>query len=322
MKIGTSLVAICLFASLAAPALRAQTAISLAYVGAPGSLVHESVQAFVRRINERFGSELEIAVLQERNSRVVLGLLQSGEIDLAVPSVRPSVIAEEFALFELPYVVKDRAHIQRIEREIFWDVLAPAAEEKGYKVLAFWELGFSHVTNSVRPIHRPEDLKGMKLRTTSSPWRLKMFNYFGALPIPFPLAEVNAALSHGVVEGQETTLDQILIRKLYEVQKFLSLTGHVYTPAFVLANRSRWEGMAPEVRRALEEVARETHKEVYEIAVGMERKLLEQLADRGLSINDVDREAFIRVSSGIYDEFASTVPLGGKVLGWALSLAE
>ena len=132
-----------------------------------------------------------------------------------------------FGIFEMPYIVKDRQHMGRIEREIFWPKLAPEANKKGLTVLAVWENGVRHTTNSKRPIRAPADLQGIKLRVPEGKWRVKMFQAYGANPSPMALSEVFVALQTGVMDGQENPLTQIYSSKFQEVQKFLSMTGHV-----------------------------------------------------------------------------------------------
>jgi TRAP-type C4-dicarboxylate transport system substrate-binding protein len=118
------------------------------------------------------------------NDSELLQKLRLGTVDFALPSTIMSSVADEFGMFELPYLVKDREHMKRIEEQIFWPTLAPIAEQKGYNILAVWENGFRHITNNVRPIVKPEDLKGIKLRTPSGVWRVRMFELYFESPSP------------------------------------------------------------------------------------------------------------------------------------------
>jgi tripartite ATP-independent transporter DctP family solute receptor len=212
-----------------------------------------------------------------------------------------------YGLFELPYLVKDRAHMGRIEKEVFWPALAPAAEQKGYKVLAVWENGFRHITNSRRPINQPADLKGIKLRVPEGKWRLKMFQTYGANPSPMKFSEVFVALQTGVMDGQENPFAQIYSAKFHEVQKYLSLTGHVYTPAFVLAGARKWASLPADQRAALEQIARDTQKFVYATAEKFDDESIARMKPAGIQVNTVDKNAFIEASKPIYEEFAREV---------------
>jgi len=203
--------------------------------------------------------------------------------------------------------------MRRIEERIVWPTVAPLAERQGYKILAVWENGFRHITNSKRPIQTPADLRGIKLRTPAGRWRVRMFQTYGANPSPMALSEVFVALQTGVMDGQENPLAQIYTSKFQEVQRYLSLTGHVYTPAFVTIGVNTWTRLPEEVRTALEQAAREVQPFVYETAERMDRELLAAIQASGIQVNQADREAFARASRPIYDEFSAAVP-GGKAL--------
>jgi tripartite ATP-independent transporter DctP family solute receptor len=231
-------------------------------------------------------------------------------------------VADEFGLFDMPYLVKDRAHMARIEKEIVWPTLEPILHEKGYKVLAIWENGFRNITNNKRPINKPEDLQGLKLRTPKSVWRVKMFKAYGANPSPLSFSEVFVALQTGTFDGQENPLAQIASGKFQEVQKYLSMTGHVYTPAYVTVSTEYWSKLPADVQQILETTAKETQDYVYKTAAKMEVDLLAQLKEGGIKVNNADKAAFIKASKPIYDEFGSSVPKGKMLIDKALGLAQ
>jgi TRAP-type transport system periplasmic protein len=319
--LGTALLA----ASVSA---QAQTEIKFGHVGNPGSLFEASANEFAERANARFeeqGLDHRVAVFgssQLGTDEELLQKLRLGTVDLALPSTVMSSVVDEFGVFEMPYLVKDREHMKRIEEEIVWPELAPLAEDKGYRILAVWENGFRHITNSVRPIEAPEDLAGIKLRVPSGKWRVKMFEAYEANPTPMAFAEVFTALQTGVIDGQENPFAQIWSAKFQEVQDYLSLTGHVYTPAYVVAGQQRFESLPEEVRQVLEETARETQGYVYETAAAMEDDLLGQLEAGGIQVNEADKDAFIAASQPIYDEFAAEVDGGRELIDKALSLGS
>jgi TRAP-type transport system periplasmic protein len=307
---------------------QAQTEIKFGHVGNPGSLFEASANEFAERANARFeeeGLDYRVAVFgssQLGTDEELLQKLRLGTVDLALPSTVMSSVVDEFGVFEMPYLVKDREHMKRIEEEIVWPELAPLAEDKGYRILAVWENGFRHITNSVRPIEAPEDLAGIKLRVPSGKWRVKMFEAYAANPTPMAFAEVFTALQTGVIDGQENPFAQIYSAKFQEVQDYLSLTGHVYTPAYVVAGKQRFESLPEEVRLVLEEVARETQDYVYETAAAMEDDLLGKLEEGGIQVNEADKDAFIAASQPIYDEFAQEVDGGKELIDRALSLGS
>ena len=309
-------------------AAEAQTEIKFGHVGNPGSLFEASANEFAERANARFeeqGLDYRVVVFgssQLGTDEELMQKLRLGTVDLALPSTVMSSVVDEFGVFEMPYLVKDRDHMQRIEEEIVWPALAPLAEEQGYKILAVWENGFRHITTSVRPIETPEDLQGIKLRVPSGKWRVKMFEAYEANPTPMAFSEVFTALQTGVIDGQENPFAQIWSAKFQEVQDYLSLTGHVYTPAYITAGKQKFESLPPEVQQVLEETAKGTQDFVYETAAMLDEDLLTKLEEGGIQVNEADKDAFIEASQPIYDEFSSEVEIGKELIDKALSLGS
>src|SRR5438034_3691462 len=164
-RVGALLATLAL-ACAALPA-HAQLEIKLGHVGEPGSLFQKSADEFAKRANAKLAGKAKIIAYgssQLGGDKEMLQKVKLGTLDMALPSTVMSSEVDLFGIFEMPYIVKDRAHMGRIEKEIFWTKLEPAAEKKGLKVLAVWENGIRHITNSKRPIKVPADLKGIKLR--------------------------------------------------------------------------------------------------------------------------------------------------------------
>ena len=305
------------------PAL-AQMELKFGHVGAPGSLFALSAEEFARRANEKLGDTAKVVVFgssQLGNDRELLQKLKLGTVDFALPSSVMSSVVDEFGLFEMPYLVKDREHMQAIEEAVFWPELAPLVEEDGYKILALWENGFRHITNNVRPIDVPGDLDGIKLRTPRGEWRVKMFQTYGANPTPMAFSEVFTALQTSTIDGQENPYAQIASAKFQEVQEYLSITGHVYPPAYMIVGKGKFESLPEDVQQALTEAARETQAYVYETAAQMEEDLLGVIREAGVAVNEADKDAFIAASGPIYDEFAGTVEGAGAMIEKAQSVA-
>ncbi|MDA8108006.1 MAG: TRAP transporter substrate-binding protein [Betaproteobacteria bacterium] len=321
------LFAAALVAALAHPAL-AQTELKFGHVGKPGSLFEASAEEFAKLANAELaktGNQYKVLVYgssQLGGDKELLQKLKLGTVDFALPSTVMSTEVDAFGLFEMPYLVKDRAHMQRIEKAIFWPKLEPLAEKKGLKVLAVWENGFRQITNNKHPIVRPEDLKGIKLRVPKGKWRVKMFQAYGADPSPMSFSEVFTALKTGVMDGEENPLVQIYSAKFQEVQKYLSLTDHVYTPAYITVGLARWEKLPANVRQVLEHAAKETQAFVYATAEKQDKELLEKLKAAGMQVNEADKAAFVAASKPIYAEFSNEVPGGKAMIDEALALAK
>jgi TRAP-type transport system periplasmic protein len=303
----------------------AQTELKLGHVGEPGSLFQLSADEYAKRINEKLAGKVKIVTYgssQLGGDKEMIQKLKLGTIDMALPSTVMTSEVDQFGIFELPYMVKDRAHMARIEKEVFWPSLAPLTEKKGLKVLAVWENGYRHITNNKKPVRVPEDLKGFKLRVPEGKWRVKMFQEYGANPSPMKFSELFTALQTGVMDGQENPFTQIYSAKLQEVQKFLSLSGHVYTPAYLLVGTRKYEALPADVRKVLEDTARETQAYVYETAQKQESELLDKLRQAGMQVNEVDKNAFIAASRGIYEDFGKEIAGAKPLIDKAVALGK
>jgi tripartite ATP-independent transporter DctP family solute receptor len=306
-----------------ASAASAQIEIKLGHVGEPGSIFALSSEEFAKRANAKLGSKAKVVVFgssQIGGDKELIQKLKLGTVEMAVPSTVMSSEVDLFGIFDLPYLVKDRKHMARIEKDVFWPSLEPAAEQKGLKVLAVWENGFRHITNSKHPIVVPEDLKGIKLRVPEGKWRVKMFQAYGANPSPMKFSEVFVALQTGVMDGQENPFTQIYSAKFQEVQKYLSLTGHVYTPAYVTVGMRKFQSLPEDVRKILEDTAKETQSFVYQTAEQDDTDLLNKLKSAGMQVNTPNKDAFIKASKPIYDEFSKEVPAAKALIDKALAL--
>ena len=306
----------------------AQTATALEVVVAisapPGSTQYITAEEFTRRANEELGDKAKVTFFgaaQLGKDKDLMQKLKLGTVHLSMPSSIMSSIAGEAGLFDMPFLVKDRAHLNRIEHKIFWPTIAPAIEKKGYKVIGFWENGIRHITNNVKPINTPADLKGVKIRTPKSTWRIKMFTAWGANPTPMSFSEVFVGLQTGVIDGQENPLTNIYSAKLNEVQKYLSVTGHVYTPSYFTAGAKQWAKLPDDVRLPLERIAKEIQGWMYSKGVQGDINLAGKLSE-SMEVNVADRAAFVEASMPIYAEFAKEVAGGKEMIDMALSLAD
>ena len=324
MKLKTMILSAVTTAALSTSTLAADITLKFGHVGAPGSLFEASVNAFAECANNALGDKAEVQTFgssQLGKDNELLQKLKLGQVDFALPSSVMSSVADEFGVFEMPYIIKDREHMKRVQAEL-GDTFQAAAQEKGYRILGYFENGFRHITNNVRPINKPDDLSGIKLRTPKGAWRVKMFQLYGANPTPMAFSEVFTALQTGVIDGQENPYAQIASAKFQEVQKYLSITGHVYTPAYVLVSDSHYNAWPEDVRAGLDKCANDTQAFVYDHAAKLETELLQVIKDAGVEVNEADKDAFIEASKPIYDEFASTVEGGGDLIATVQSVAN
>ena len=294
-------------------------------VNDPGGMQYLSAEEWANRVNTALGDQGKVEVFgssQLGSDQEMLQKLKLGTLDFSQPSTIMSTVVPQFGLFDMPYLVKDRAHADCIAKEIIWPELAPLAEAEGYKLIGVWENGFRQITNNVRPINTPEDLQDIKLRTPRGVWRVKMFEAYGANPTPMAFSEVFVALQTGVIDGQENPYANIASAKFNEVQKYLSETNHVYTPSFPVASLKRWESWPAEVQDAIMQAGAEVQPWTYETAAQLDADLRQQLIDGGMEFNEADREAFVAASKPVYDQFAAEVEGGQDLIDRALALAD
>ena len=312
-------------AAFAGPVAAADMVLRFGHVGEPGSLFEASVDVFVEKANARLGDRAEVQGFgssQLGKDSELLQKLKLGQVDFALPSSVMSSVADEFGVFEMPYIITSRDHMRRVRDELGESVLDAAARERGYRILGFFENGFRHITNNTRPIRTPADLKGVKLRTPNGEWRLKMFQQYGANPTPMAFSDVFTALQTGVIDGQENPYAQIASAKFQEVQEFLSITGHVYTPAYVLVSERNFGRLPDDVQADLIAAAEESQEEVYRLAAELEEKLLAELESGGMVVNEADKQAFIDASAPVYEAFANEVDGGSELIEQVQALAD
>ena len=294
------------------------------HVGAPGSLFLACADEYAKRVNAKLGDKAKVVTFgssQLGKDQELLKKLKLGTVAFSLPSTVMSSVVDEFGVFEMPYLVRDRNHMRKIRDEVFWSMIAPKVEEQGYMVVAVWENGFRNITNNVRPISGPGDLQGVKLRTPKGEWRVKMFKAYGANPTPMALSEVFVALQTGVIDGQENPFTQIYSQNFHEVQKYLSLSGHVYTPAYLLTGKKTWDSLPADVQKILKDEAVGMQEWVYETAEKMETDLLDKMKG-SVEINEVDKQAFVDASGAIYSEFGTKVPGGKEMIDKVQALAK
>jgi tripartite ATP-independent transporter DctP family solute receptor len=311
-------------AVMATSASAADMVLKFGHVGQPGSLFDLSAKEFARIANAKLGGKAEVQVFgasQLGKDKELLQKLKLGQVHFALPSSVMSSVSDEFGVFEMPYIIQSRDHMKQVQADL-GDMFQGAAEAKGYHILSYWENGFRHITNNTRAINVPSDLQGIKLRTPKGAWRVKMFKLYGANPTPMAFSEVFTALQTGVIDGQENPYAQIASAKFQEVQKYLSITGHVYTPAYLLTSKSSFGKLPADVQDALRAAASEAQGYVYQTAARLEDELLGVIKAAGVSVNTADKAAFIAASKPIYDEYASSVKGGDALIAKVQAAAK
>ena len=178
-------------------------------------------------------------------------------------------------------------------------------EPCGGHVVDFWENGFRHFTNNVRPLVVPSDCAGIKFRTADNPLRLMMFEEFGSSAIVLAFSELYSALQQGTVDGQENPLSNIVSSCFYEVQKYLSLSNHIYSTSVFVFSDKCWDSLTEEQQNLVYECAEEAKQVTRDLTESMDEEYLQTCIDAGMEVNEIDVEAFREASQPVWDYYES-----------------
>jgi len=318
-------IAIALFALTLAPlaAFAQAVTIRLGHVGFPGSLFAITTDEFAKRANAALAGKVDIKVFhssQLGSDEQMMRGIKVGAPEMFAPSTVMSTADDKFGVFEMPYLIVSLTHRKKVaESKAAQSALFEGLPAKGMRIRGVWENGLRHITNNVRPIVKPDDLKGIKLRVPGGVWRVKMFKAYGGNPSPMPLAEVYSALQSGVMDGQENPFPQIASAKFHEVQKFLSLSGHVYTPAYLVVGEDVWKRLPQDVQTTLSKIAWEVGDFARSEGERLDKELMGKVAPP-MKANEVDKDAFIKASASVYEDFGKEVSGGAELVKLIQSL--
>jgi len=287
----------------------AQTALRINISLAQNSHYGVAIDTFAREVERRTDGRYKVqtfyssALGAERES--VEGV-QLGTLDLTLTSTGPLPnFVPDVAILDIPFLFRDYAHARAVLDGPIGQELLTKFPAKGMAGLAWAENGFRHMTNSKRPVNVPEDLRGLKMRTMENPIHIEAYRQFGILPTPMAFTEVFTALQQGTVDGQENPLSVITAAKLDQVQKYLSLTGHVYSPAVFLINKAQWDKLSQADKQAFLDAAKEAVKANRARVDDDERKAVADLRAKGMTVaENVDKAKFQAALAPVYTDFA------------------
>ncbi|MCF4113172.1 MULTISPECIES: TRAP transporter substrate-binding protein [Dethiosulfovibrio] len=241
--------------------------------------------------------------------------MQLGTVDLVVSSTGPmGGFEKKFMLFDFPFLFRDKEHAYKVLDGPVGQYVMGLLEKKGIKGLAWYENGFRNFTNSKKAVETPEDVEGLKLRTMENKVHMAIWRALGADPTPMAWGELFTALQQGVVDGQENPVPIIYTSKLYEVQKYLAMTGHVFSPSMILIGKRQFDGMPEDYRRIFLDAAQESA--VYERSeiTRMENEQVDKLKELGMVVTYPDKAAFLEKTKPVYDQYRGELGKDGDLL--------
>jgi tripartite ATP-independent transporter DctP family solute receptor len=232
--------------------------------------------------------------------------VQLGTQDLVLTATGPvGNFVPEVKIVDIPFLFRDYDHARKVlDSEIGQDILAKFPS-KGIIALSWMENGFRHMTNNKRDIVKPEDVKGLKMRTMENKVHMDGYRAFGILPTPMPFPELYGALQQGVVDGQENPLPVILDSKFSQVQKHISLTGHAYSPAMLLLAPKVWNKLSDADKKVFLDAAKNGCAAQRQRVSDDDAKGVAELEKQGMKVTrNVDKSAFLAALKTTYESYA------------------
>ncbi|WP_305856547.1 TRAP transporter substrate-binding protein [Balneatrix alpica] len=196
-------------------------------------------------------------------------------------------IVKDFAVWDLPFLFNNEQEADQVLDGPFGQALLAKLDEQGLVGLVYWENGFRNLTNSKRPVEKLEDLQGIKLRVMQNPVFLDLFNRMGANAVPMSFSELFTALETKTVDGQENPVTTIQSSKFYEVQQYLSLTRHVYSPWIMLASKSWWDKLSADEQQLIQQAALAARDYERQDSRAQSLAAMDFLKAQGMQINEV-----------------------------------
>ena len=301
MTLGLGLVA-------ASASLHAQTTMKISISTAQNSHQGVAIDTFAKEVAARTGGRYKVETFYNGSlggERESIEAVQLGTQELAFSSTGPVPnFVPDAKILDVPFLFRDKAHARAVLDGPIGQELLTKFDAKGFKALAWAENGFRHMTNSKRDVKEPADLKGLKMRTMENPVHIAAYKGLGIITTPMAFPEVFTALQQGTVDGQENPIPVILSNKLYTVQKYLTLTGHVYSPAMLITSTAIWKKLSDADKAAFKEAAK--------IALAANRKKVNDDEADGIAVikaggsevvMDVDKAKFQQAVASAYENY-------------------
>lgn len=270
-----------------------------------------AANAFKEKIEELSNGEITAEVKAGGvlgGEREVLEGMQIGSIEMAVTSTGPigGFVPSTYVL-DLPFLFKDYASARAVLDGPIGQGLLDDFEPVGLVALGWGENGFRYITNSRKPIQTPEDLQGLKIRTMENDIHLGAFSAMDAAPLPMSFNEVITALQQGTIDGQENPMSILISNRIWEAQKYATLTGHFYSPAVIVMSKIHWDQLTEEEQGWVREATAAAVAANRAYVDNDEKRGLAMLRENGMEVIDtIDQAAFAEAVSGVYDTFADT----------------
>lgn len=282
---------------------------------------HNEAALFLKkRIEDGSNGEIKVTVYPNQllgSGVQMVEMVQAGAVEMiAVPTAKIQVIAPAFQILDLPFLFPDKKDLYRLLYADFGKALFKPLEKNNIIGLTYWGMGFKQLTGSF-PIHSPSDFKGKKIRVMPSPVIREQFRALGASPVPIDFHEVYNALQQGVVDGQENPLVGISTMKLYEVQKYMTLSNHAFLAYGVVVNKGFFEELPTKYQKLLREATAQSAEYQLGLIEKRDQGFLETIKSAGVEVSSLtpDQTAnFQKALAPVYDWFRKNIEGGDAYL--------
>ncbi len=293
---------------LTAGAVSAQTVMRISISTGGDSHQKVAIDTMAKEVEQRSNGRYKIQTYYASalgGEREATEAVQMGTQELTWTSTGPIPnFVPEAKIFDVPFLFRDYAHARAVLDGPIGQEMLTKFESKGIKALAWGENGFRHMTNSKRPINGPEDLKGLKMRTMENPVHIQAYKGFGIIPTPMAFGEVFTALQQGTVDGQENPLSVISSNKFDQVQKYMTLTGHVYSAGVFLMSKAIFDKLPEADKKIFLDAAKVAAKANRDRVDQDEKSAVADLTKKGMQIVvNVDKSKYQAALAPVFVDF-------------------
>ena len=293
----------------------AKTVLKLGTATQPAHIYNVAMERFAKIVAEKSNGELEVRVFpagQLGSERDMVEGLQLGSLEMTLTSTGPlGNFVPQVKLFNLPFLFKDRQTCYRVLDGPVGTKIADMFPRVGIRSLGWYENGFRNITNSKRAIRLPADMKGLKIRVMEDDVFILTMKSLGASPLPMAFGELYTALEQKTVDAQENPLAVINSSRLFEVQKYLAMTGHFYSPAMLLISEIAWKALTPGQQRIISLAASQARDFERKISLEADQKLEAELKTSGMTVTHPDKNRFAEAVNDVHENPSVLKAIGG-----------
>ena len=295
---------------IALPTL-AENTIRIAHDSQPGSPLYTAFEAFEKDLEKSSGGDIQVEIYgagQLGGVRETTEMVQSNNLQMTTAaSVLLSPIIPEFSVLDTFYMFDSREHAHRVLDSEAGDKLLKSMQKKGFKGLGYLELGFRSFTNDKKPLESLSDFHNLKIRSAANPGQINAWKAAGLSPVPLAWGEIYTSLQQGLIQGQESAIDSIYTQRFYEVQKYLSLTEHMYSNHVLFTNVEFWSSLTEQEKKLVRNAIGKFITNQRDLADKQNKATLSKLKSEGVKVNIVSAETRQQLKTALNSAIAEEI---------------